>query len=399
MIVMVINSGSSSLKYQVYDMDAGRTMAKGLCERIGIDGAIRHSAGDYEKKERISLPTHQRAIETVLAYLTDPDFGVLQDIREIGAVGHRIGHGGVYFSDSVLIDQGVKDAIRKTIPLAPLHNPAAIMGIEACEAVLGKHVPQTAVCDTAFHQTLPKYAYTYSIPYALCEKHNIRRYGFHGTSHKYVAQQAAAFMGKAQEELNLITCHLGNGSSLAAIQGGKSIDTTMGFTSLEGVIMGTRCGDTDPAITSLLVKEEGATAAEVEMMFYKESGLLGISGVSSDLRDIEQAAQGGNGRAQNALDVLCYQIKKYIGAYHAALGGADAIAYTAGIGENSCLVRRQSLAGLEKLGIVLDEGKNLAYSGGNARISAEGSAIQVLVIPTNEEWMIAQDTVRLVSGA
>lgn len=399
MLIMVINSGSSSLKYQLYDMDSHAMMAKGLCERIGIDGVLTHTVPGREKLRRqLPLESHQRAIEAVIEALTSPEHGVLQDLGQIGAVGHRIGHGGEYFSDSVRIDRRVKDGIRACIPLAPLHNPAAIMGIEACEQVLGAGIPQVAVCDTAFHQSVPRHAYTYSLPHALCEKHTIRRYGFHGTSHKFVAQQAAAFLGKAFEKLNIITCHLGNGSSLAAIDHGKSIDTSMGFVALEGVIMGTRCGDIDPYLPLYLIKELGMTADEAEDMLYKQSGLLGISGVSPDLRDVEEAAAGGNPHALNAINVLCYQIRKYIGAYMAALGGADAIVFTAGIGENSALVRGQSLRGLERLGIFLDEEKNAAVRGEAAFISLPDSPIPVLVMPTNEEWVIASDTLRLVEG-
>ncbi|MDL2217158.1 acetate kinase [Christensenellaceae bacterium OttesenSCG-928-M15] len=399
MIIMVINSGSSSLKYQVFKTEKGEVLAKGLCERIGIDGVFTHDVPGREKLTRsIPMQTHQRAIETVIEYLTSEEHGVLKDLRDISAVGHRIGHGGEYFSDSTLVDENVKEGIRKCIPLAPLHNPAGIMGIEACEAVLGKEIPQVVVCDTAFHQTIPRKAFTYSLPYEICEKHHIRRYGFHGTSHKFVAEQAAEFLNMPFTDMNIVTCHLGNGSSLAAIEKGKSIDTTMGFTALEGVVMGTRVGDTDPAMVPFLMEAEGLTGKEVESIFYKQSGLLGLSGVSSDLRDIEEAAKNGNEYAQNAIDVLCYQIKKYIGAYTFAMGGVDAVVFTAGIGENSSLIREGAISGLEGVGICLDREKNAATRGKTAMISTDASPVKVLVMPTNEEWVIASDTEALVLG-
>ncbi|MDL2257896.1 acetate kinase [Eubacteriales bacterium OttesenSCG-928-K08] len=396
MIVMVINSGSSSLKYQLFEMNGGKVLAKGLCERIGIDGLLTHQpAGKDKIVTKLDMPSHQKAIEAAMSALISKEHGVLKSLNEISAVGHRIGHGGIYFSDSVRIDDSVKDAIRRVIPLAPLHNPAAIMGIEACEAVLGKEIAQVAVCDTAFHQSIPKKAYSYSLPLDLCEKHNIRRYGFHGTSHKYVAQQAASFIGRPYESLNFITCHLGNGSSIAAIEKGKSIDNTMGMTALEGLVMGTRCGDIDPGAISSLLREEQISVERLDEILYKESGLLGLSGISPDVRDIELAAKQGNTNAQNALDVLCYQIRKYIGAYMAALGGADAVVFTAGIGENSALVRANALRGLNRLGIEFDEERNNNCKGGPALISTDTSPTLVLVIPTNEEWVIANDALRL----
>lgn len=400
MKIMVVNSGSSSLKYSLYNMDTAgdKIMAKGICERIGIDGFLRHDVpGSPEVKLELPLPTHRQALEAVFRCLTSKEHGVLEDIGEVDAVGHRIGHGGNYFSDSVLIDEQVKEGIQACIPLVPLHNPPALTGIDACTSLLGDSIPQVAVFDTAFHQSLPPHAYTYSLPKALCKKHNIRRYGFHGTSHQYVARQAAALLGKSLDTLDLITCHLGNGSSMAAIKQGKSIDTTMGFAAVEGLIMGTRCGDIDPVLSMYLMQQEGLSPQEVESIYYKESGLLGISGVSSDLREVEDAAANGDPDAQKAVDVLCYGIKKYIGAYLAALGGLDAVVFTAGIGENSPLVRRQSLAGLEHLGILLDKEKNETIHGESAAISQPQSPVSVFVIPTDEEWMIASDTMRLVA--
>ncbi|MDR1619283.1 MAG: acetate kinase [Clostridiales bacterium] len=400
MIIMVINSGSSSLKYKLFDMRRKLALAKGACERIGIDGVMKYQTHTGLKKEtQLPLPDHKAALTAAIAQVTDSAYGVVRNINEIGAIGHRVGHGGVYFSDSTLIDDAVIMGIRKCIPLAPLHNPAALMGIEACRAVFCAGTPQVAVCDTAFHQTLPPRAYTYSLPRALCKKHGIRRYGFHGTSHKYVGQQAARLLGKPFEECNIISCHLGNGSSITAIERGKSIDNTMGITSLQGVVMGTRCGDIDPALPTFLMREEGMSADEVDRVLYTETGLLGLSGVSPDLRDIEISAAQGDADAQNAIDTLVYQVKKYIGAYLAVLGYADAIVFTAGIGENSAMIRLRTLGGLERLGILLDEEKNNAYAGQAADIAAAASAVRVYIIPTDEEWMIACDTERLTAGS
>ena len=399
MIVMVVNSGSSSLKYQLFDMKTDRVMVKGLCERIGLDGRLTHAVPARDPlMVELRMRNHQEALEAVMRHLTDGLHGVLRDIRDIGAVGHRIGHGGVYFSDSVLIDARVKEAIRALFPLALLHNPPALSCVEACESLFGPTVPQAAVCDTAFHQTIPRYAYTYSLPRWLTEKHQIRRYGFHGTSHKYVSEQAAQFLGLDYGAVNTVVCHLGNGSSVCAVQGGRSIDTSMGFTALEGLVMGTRCGDQDPALAPFLIQNENLSAAEVEGIFYKESGLKGLSGLSSDFRDIAEAAAGGHEEAKNAIEVLAYQIKKYIGAYSAALGGLDVVAFTGGIGENSPLIREKSLAGLTRLGLDLDQEKNQACRGQAGLISADASPIKILVMPTNEEWVIAHDALELVGA-
>jgi len=399
MIVMVVNSGSSSLKYQLFDMKTGEVMVKGLCERIGLDGLLTQAVPGREPlKAELKMSDHQEALDAVLRFLTDETHGVLKDIREIEAVGHRIGHGGVYFSDSVLIDPRVKEAIRALFPLALLHNPPALSCVEACEALFGPKIPQAAVCDTAFHQTIPKYAYTYSLPKRLTEKYQIRRYAFHGTSHKYVSRAAADFLGLDYSAVNIIVCHLGNGSSLCAVQKGRSIDSSMGFTALEGLVMGTRCGDLDPALVPFIMQNENISAAEAEKILYKESGLLGLSGLSSDFRDISEAALAGHEEARNAIDVLAYQIKKYLGAYMAALGGVEVIAFTGGIGENSPLIREKSLSGLERLGIELDRAKNEAGRGAAALISVPDSPVKIVVMPTNEEWVIASDTQKLVEA-
>lgn len=399
MIIMVINSGSSSLKYQLYNMDEQEILAKGICERIGIDGKFRHSVPGKDNFEAsISINNHEEAFSLIIQTLLSKEHGVISSLNEIDAVGHRVGLGGEEFTQPTLITPRVKDVVTSFIPLGRLHLPPNLMGIEACERLL-PGVPQVAVFDTGFHTTIPKKAYSYSLPYELCKKHNIRKYGFHGQSHQYVAQIAAKSLNKPMSELNAITCHLGNGSSIAAIEKGKSIDTTMGFTALEGLVMGTRCGGLDPGIASFLMESEGMSANEFEMMLYKKSGLLGLSGVSSDMRDIEQEAARGNERAQNTLNVLCYQIKRYIGAYYALLPGLDVIVFTAGIGENSDVVRSGALTGLEHLGIILDEDANKRCHGTQATISTQNSKVTIMVIPTNEELAIARDTMRLAKNA
>lgn len=393
MIIMVINSGSSSLKYQLFDMGRGAVIAKGLCERIGIDGLLNQKVPGKENINReISMPNHEVAMRVVIDSLISSEHGVLKSLQDITAVGHRVAHGGDVFTESVLITAEVLDTIRSMIPLAPLHNPAAIMGIEACSKVLGEHIPQVAVFDTAFHQTIPQYSYTYALPHELCEKHRIRRYGFHGTSHKYVASIAAEEIGVPLEQLRVITCHLGNGSSIAAVKNGKSIDTSMGFTPLEGLPMGTRSGAIDPAILPFLMIQENMDAQQIDALLNKQSGMMGMSGVSPDLRDIEEQSEKGNARAQIAIDVLCYHIKKYLGAYTFAMGGLDAIVFTAGIGENSTLIRESALAGLEGLGIVLDLERNRECADDARLISSINSRVKIFVIPTNEELVIARDT-------
>lgn len=399
MNILVINAGSSSLKYQLLNPDTQEVLAKGLCERIGIDGKFTYKpAGkDPIKDADVAMPTHSEAIQTVLHALVDEKSGVIGSMKEIDAVGHRVVHGGEAFSGSVLITDEVMAALEECIPLAPLHNPANITGIKACVDVMGKDVPQVAVFDTAFHQTMPPVAYTYALPYEYYEQDKVRRYGFHGTSHKYVSQRAAAMLGKPIEELKLISCHLGNGSSITAIDGGKSVDTSMGFTPLAGLPMGTRSGDLDAGILEYLMNKHGYNIDEMLNVLNKKSGVLGISGVSSDFRDLESAAPQGNQRAQLALDVFHYSVKKYIGAYAAAMGGVDAIIFTAGVGENGPDTRAEAVAGLEYMGVKLDPEKNNTR-GKEVDIATDDSKVRILVIPTNEELMIAMDTAAIARG-
>lgn len=397
MNVLVINAGSSSLKYQLFNMDNEEIIAKGLCERIGIDGHLKHTPknGKPVFDEDVSLPTHAEAISAVIEKLTSKDYGVIDSLSEIGAVGHRILHGGQKFSASVLINQQVIDAIEECIPLGPLHNPANLMGIRACEKAM-PGVPQVAVFDTAFHQTMPEKSYMYAIPYEYYEKHGVRRYGFHGTSHRYVSAKTIEIMGVPAEGTKIITCHLGNGSSIAAVKDGKCYDTSMGLTPLEGLPMGTRCGSIDPAIVEFITNLEGCTVSETLTMLNKKSGVLAISGVSSDFRDLDEAAAKDHKRAQLALDMFDYSVIKYIGSYMAAMGGADAIVFTAGVGENSPEVREKVISAFEYMGIKLDLEKNKVRSGEPRLISTPDSAIKVYVVPTNEELVIARDTKDIV---
>jgi acetate kinase len=400
MKVLVINAGSSSLKYQLIDMENEKVLAKGNAERIGIENSmLKHSS---EGRDNVEIPVriknHKEAIKLVIDALTHPEYGVIKEMSEIGAVGHRVVHGGEKFSESAVINSQVIDAIRDNIELAPLHNPANIMGIEACQHAM-PNTPMVAVFDTAFHQTMPGKAFLYAIPFEDYKKYGIRRYGFHGTSHKYVSRQAAKLLGKPIESLKIITCHLGNGSSIAAIKYGKSIDTSMGFTPLEGLPMGTRCGSIDPAIISYLAEKKGMNGEEVNAYLNKQSGVLGISGISSDFRDLEAAAAEGRGKAREALAVFNYQVKKFIGAYAAAMGGVDCIVFTAGIGENTPAIRKESCSGLEFLGIKIDDEKNdymLGKYGRQGIISTDDSKTVVMEIPTNEELMIARETVELL---
>lgn len=396
MIVLVINSGSSSLKYQVFNMEKESLLAKGLVERIGMSGSIlTHSPAQGDKVViEQDIPDHNTAIKLTVEALTHPSHGVVKKMEEIQAVGHRVAHGGNKFSDSVVIDQEVFAKIEGLFAIAPLHNPPAAMGIKAVEKILPK-VKQVAVFDTAFHQTVPDYAYMYALPYDISQKYAIRRYGFHGTSHKYVAQQAARMMGRPLEKLKLITCHLGNGASIAAISQGRSVDTSMGFTPLEGLIMGTRSGDLDPAVVPFLQDKENITASQINDLMNKQCGVLGISGVSSDFRDLEAEAEKGNQRCKLALEMFAYRVKKYIGQYAAVLNGVDAIIFTAGLGENSPPTREAICSGLEYLGAAVDSKKNLVR--GEADISQDNAKCRVLVIPTNEELMIARDTFRLIN--
>ncbi len=397
MKVLVINAGSSSLKYQLIDMDNQSVLAKGLCERIGIEGSnLQHTNVGADEKTKIEKPMkdHGDAIQMVIDALVDEKIGVISSMDEIGAVGHRVVHGAEEFADSCLITEAVMKALEKCTPLAPLHNPPNIIGINACTKIM-PDVPQVAVFDTAFHQTMPAKAFMYALPYECYEEDRIRKYGFHGTSHKYVAQEAAKFLGKAPEELKIVTCHLGNGSSISAVDCGKCVDTSMGFTPLDGVPMGTRTGSMDPAVVTYLINK-GMTAAEVDALMNKKSGVAGVSGVSSDFRDLSAAAESGNKRAELALDMFTYQVKKYVGSYAAAMGGVDAVVFTAGVGENDAATRKAIISNLEFMGIEIDEAKNAVR--GTVDISADGAKVKTLVIPTNEELMIAIDTKKIVEG-
>ena len=398
MNILVINAGSSSLKYQLLNPDTQEVLAKGLCERIGIDGKFTYKpAGkDPIKDADVAMPTHSEAIQTVLHALVDEKNGVISSMKEIDAVGHRVVHGGEKFAQSVLITDEVMAAIEECNPLAPLHNPANIIGIKACQELM-PGTPMVAVFDTAFHQTMPPVAYTYALPYEYYEQDKVRRYGFHGTSHKYVSQRAAAMLGKPIEELKLISCHLGNGSSITAIDGGKSVDTSMGFTPLAGLPMGTRSGDLDAGILEYLMHKHGYNIDEMLNVLNKKSGVLGISGVSSDFRDLEAAGKEGNQRAQLALDVFDYSVKKFIGSYAAAMGGVDAIIFTAGVGENGPDTRANVVSGLEFMGVKIDPEKNNTR-GKEVDVATDDSKVRILVIPTNEELMIAMDTAAITRG-
>ncbi len=396
MYILVINAGSSSLKYQLFEMEKREVLAKGLCERIGIDGKLTHKVpGKDDFAKEIPMPTHSEAIASVIDALTSPEHGVVKSLSEISAVGHRVLHGGMKFSESVIINEKVKEAIVECIPLGPLHNPANLMGIDACEKVM-PGVPQVAVFDTAFHQSMPEKSYMYALPYEFYEKYGVRKYGFHGTSHRYVAARTAEFLGKKPEELNIITCHLGNGSSIAAVKGGKCFDTTMGFTPLDGLIMGTRSGTIDPAIVGFICEKTNMSAEEVVTMLNKKSGFLGVTGLSSDLRDVYAAAEKGDKKAILAKEMLDYQVTKYIGSYAAAMGGVDAVVFTAGIGENTMELRANVSNALKFMGMGVDEEKNKCR-GVERDISCDGATVKTLIIPTNEELMIAMDTMDLVS--
>ena len=402
MKVLVINAGSSSLKYQLIDVDSGAVIAKGLCERIGIDGSkltYKPTGKDSHVFEK-DMKDHAQAIRMVLEALADKDIGVVKSMDEIDAVGHRVLHGGEKFSEPVVINDNVLATIEECVPLGPLHNPANLMGIRGCMEVM-PGVPMVAVFDTAWGQTMPKEAFIYALPYDAYTKYQIRRYGFHGTSHRYVTGRAVEKLvaaGMKKEDTRVITCHLGNGSSVSAARGGKCIDTSMGLTPLEGLPMGTRCGDIDPAIVPFIMQRTGMTPAEMDTYMNKKSGMLGLSGVSSDFRDLEAAAKEGNERAELALKTFAYKVKKYIGSYSAALGGVDAIVFTAGVGENDQGIRAQVLHGLEYLGVDTDFDKNLnAPRGEEVEISKPGSRVKVFVIPTDEEMVIARDTAALTA--
>jgi acetate kinase len=398
MIVLVINAGSSSIKYQLLDVHSAQVLAKGGAERIGIEGSLikhqRHAEDAVKIPAR--MPDHRTAIKEVLAVLTSEDHGVIANMGEIDAVGHRVVHGGEKFSSSAIINAEVKQAIRACFRMAPLHNPPNMTGIEACEEAI-PGVPQVAVFDTAFHQTMPGRAYMYALPYELYEKHGIRRYGFHGTSHRFVGQRAAQMLGKPIEQTKIVTCHLGNGSSICAIDGGRSVDTSMGMTPLAGICMGTRCGDIDPALVTMIMDREGLDMKGVDDLMNKKSGVAGVSGVSSDFRDLDDAMEQGNARAKLALEMFTYQCRKMIAAYAAAMGGLDAVVFTAGIGENNPYVRQGSTEGLAFMGIAVDPEKN-GIKGKEADISVDGTSVRVFTIPTNEEMAIALETERLVSA-
>jgi len=396
MKVLVVNSGSSSIKYQLFDMTDESVLAKGLVERIGIPNAIinHYPSGKNPVISHQDIPNHKVGIKLMMEALLHREYGVIKDVSEISAVGHRVVHGGEKFSGSVLLTDEVMEALRENIELAPLHNPPNILGIEVCKELM-PGVPQIGVFDTAFHQTIPECAYLYGIPYKFYKKYKIRRYGFHGTSHNYVAQRAAEILKKPIEELKIITCHLGNGSSITAVKNGVSIDTSLGFGTIAGIIMGTRCGDVDPAVIPFLMDKENLTVKDINKILYKESGLLGLSeGISSDKRDLREKANQGDERAIRTISVFTYGIKKYIGAYAAAMGGVDVIVFTAGIGENSQETRAESCEGLEFLGVKIDPEKN-KVRGKEAIISNNDSRVKVMVIPTNEELMIAKDTAEI----
>lgn len=398
MKVLVINAGSSSLKYQLLDTESGEVMAKGLCERIGIDGVLTHTGNKSDEKFKfdIAMPTHKEAIQSVINILLDPEKGVISSMSEIDAVGHRVVHGGEFFSDSVIITEKVLKAIEDCVPLAPLHNPPNLTGIQACREVMGPDVPMVAVFDTAFHQTMPQSHYMYAIPYEYYEKYKIRRYGFHGTSHMFVSGEAIKFGGLDPKNAKVIVCHLGNGASVSASIGGKCVDTSMGLTPLEGLIMGTRSGDVDPAVVQFICNKEGKDVNEVLNILNKKSGVLGMSGgISSDFRDIEKAKEEGNHLAAVALDAFVYRVAKYVGAYTAAMNGVDAIAFTAGVGENDKVTRKNVCEYLGYLGVKIDDEAN-NVRGERRIISAPDSKVKVMLIPTNEELAIARETLRLV---
>lgn len=394
MKILVVNCGSSSLKFQLIDSETEEVAASGLCERIGLDGALIYKVNGDKIKQEIDLPDHEVAIKKVLDTLLDKEIGVLTSLDEIGAIGHRMVHGGEKFSSSVIINEEIIKQIETCNDLAPLHNPANLLGVRACQEVM-PGVPNVVVFDTAFHQTMPSKAYLYALPKEYYEKYGVRRYGFHGTSHSFVSKRLAELAGLDINNSRMIICHIGSGASISAIKDGKSVDTSMGMTPLEGLMMGTRSGDMDPAIIEFICQKENITVQEMTTILNKKSGALGLSGLSNDYRDLVEAAQGGNQDAINALDVMVYRVIKYIGAYYMALGGVDAIALTAGVGENNLELRAKIVEGLAAIGIKLDVEAN-AVGGDERKISTDDSAAQVWVVPTNEELAIARETARLV---
>ncbi len=397
MKILVINCGSSSLKYQLIDMTDESVLCKGLCERIGIDGSkITHKANGGEWSEEVPFPTHTEAFMKVVEMMTTGEGAVVKDKSEISAIGHRVVQGAEFFTKSEIVTDAIIDKIEEIAPLAPVHNMAHVQGLRSAKAVFGAQVPNVVVFDTTFHQTMPPKAYIYGVPYEMYEKYAIRRYGAHGTSHRYVSMAAAEYLGR--QDLKMVTCHLGNGSSITAVENGKCIDTSMGLTPLAGVLMGTRCGDVDPSVVTYMEQKLGIHGQEMADYLNKQSGLLGISGVSSDKRDVEAAADAGNKRAQLAGDMLDYQIKKYIGAYSAAMGGLDCVVFTGGIGENDQKLRANVCANMEYLGVTIDPEKNKLRGLDINDISGADSRVKVLVICTNEELMIARDTKALVEA-
>ena len=398
MKVLVVNAGSSSLKYQLFDTESLSVLAKGNCERIGIEGSriIHKTSGKEEYVKSVELKDHSEATKLLVETLLNETVGCISDVSEIEAIGHRVVHGGPYFTQSVLLDDEVMNALEKCISYAPLHTPAHIMGIKGCSAVMGT-VPQVLVFDTAFHQTMPEEAYMYGISYDMYEEYGVRRYGAHGTSHRYVSGEMSKILPEDISEKKIITCHIGNGSSIAAVKNGKCVDTSMGFTPLDGLIMGTRCGAIDPAIVPFIMEKKGMTPKEVDSYMNKKCGLDGISGVGSDSRDVESAMNNGSHRAKLAFDMLCYQIKKFVGSYSAAMGGVDAIVFTAGIGEHTPYIRANALSNLVFLGIKVDsERNNFGHSNAPVKISTDDSKVMVYMIPTNEELVIALDTEKIV---
>lgn len=395
MNVLVINCGSSSLKFQLINSDTEEVLAKGLCERIGIDGRLTYQpAGGEKTTEDLAMPTHTEAIQFVINALTDSERGVVGSLEEIGAVGHRLVHGGEKFASSAVITDEMLKTVEECNDLAPLHNPANLIGVDACKKLM-PNTPMVGVFDTAFHQTMPEKAYMYGLPYEYYDKYKVRRYGFHGTSHSFVSKRTAEILGASYDNLKTIVCHLGNGASICAVKNGKSVDTSMGLTPLEGLVMGTRSGDIDPAILEFLAKKEDMDIVELMTMLNKKSGVQGMSGLSSDFRDLTAGAAEGNKRAQIAIDVFAYRVAKYVGSYVAAMNGVDAIAFTAGIGENVSVVRTKVCEYLGYLGVTIDEEAN-AVRGEEIMISTPDSKVKVLVVPTNEELAIARETVALI---
>ena len=397
MKILVLNCGSSSIKYALYNMDDKSVMTSGGAERVGLDGAfVKVKLANGEKKQIMhDIPEHTEGVKFIFSLLTDPEIGVIKDLKEIDAVGHRMVHGGEKFNQSVVLTDEVLKAFEECSDLAPLHNPANLKGVNAVKELM-PGLPQVGVFDTAFHQTMPDYAYMYAIPYELYEKYGIRRYGFHGTSHRYVSKRACEFLGVNYEDQHIITCHIGNGGSVAAVKHGKCIDTSMGLTPLEGVMMGTRSGDIDGGAVAFIQKKLGLDADGISNLLNKKSGVQGITGISSDMREIDAAAENGDKKAILALDMYNYRIKKYVGAYAAAMGGADIVVFTAGVGENQASMRSEVCKGMEWMGIKLDEEKNAKVRGVEAVISTEDSPVTVVVIPTDEELVIASDTMALL---